>query len=201
MHAASPLFDALKSPASLSSGSLGYISPRASLDSDDSALRDLEFSDNVLLVDAPTSARAKTFPLTPLDFEHDLLPLTAGLNNDGFATAAATAPEPQPKNLSLLSGRLACGAFTWSTIDGMPQVSHSSLACKSARAYCKCLSCLVCQRKCAYTQPLCCLPPYLSQPRCSFSSSFAGQSRSTVRQRRLDRLLYVYSARHGYRIS
>ena len=174
MHAASPLFDALKSPASLSSGSLGYNSPRASLDSDDSALRDLEFSDNVLLVDAPTSARAKTFPLTPLDFEHDLLPLTAGLNNDGFATAAATAPEPQPKNLSLLSGRLAYGAFGSSTIDVTPQVSHSSLAFKSARAYCKCLSCLVCYRMCAYTQPLCCLSPYLLLSRCSFQLFLRG---------------------------
>ncbi|KAI0726492.1 L-methionine transporter [Fomitopsis betulina] len=97
------LFDALKSPATNPS-SPGYtraVSPRASLDSDDSALRDLE---NVLLIDAPASARAKTFPLTPLDFEHDLLQLTAGLNSEGFATVAAAAPQPQSKTLGLLNG-------------------------------------------------------------------------------------------------
>lgn len=104
------LFDALKSPATNPS-SPGYtraVSPRASLDSDDSALRDLE---NVLLIDAPASARAKTFPLTPLDFEHDLLQLTAGLNSEGFATVAAAAPQPQSKTLGLLNGSIAYIAF------------------------------------------------------------------------------------------
>lgn len=107
------LFDALKSPATNPS-SPGYtraVSPRASLDSDDSALRDLEFSENVLLIDAPASARAKTFPLTPLDFEHDLLQLTAGLNSEGFATVAAAAPQPQSKTLGLLNGSIAYIAF------------------------------------------------------------------------------------------
>lgn len=117
MSPTSPLFDALKSPVSFSSlpSGPGYkrviVSPRASLDSNDSALRDLEFSDNVLLVDAPISARAKTFPLTPLDFEHDLLPLTAGLSNEGFDAAAAAAPQPQPKNLGLLNGSVLSAAF------------------------------------------------------------------------------------------
>ncbi|KAH9924030.1 L-methionine transporter [Fomitopsis serialis] len=103
----STLFDALKSPSSLSphlpnpSYKRTVLSPRASLDSDDSDLRDLEISEGLLLVDAPISARGKAYPLTPLDFEHDLLPLTAGLSNaDGFAAAAAA----QPKTLGLLNG-------------------------------------------------------------------------------------------------
>ncbi|TFY51174.1 hypothetical protein EVJ58_g10704 [Rhodofomes roseus] len=109
MNPSSPLFDALKSPTSLSphlpspSYKRAVLSPRASLDSDDSSLRDLEISEGLLLVDAPITARGKAFPLSPLDFEHDLLPLTAGLNNtDDFAAAAAAAA--QPKTLGLLNG-------------------------------------------------------------------------------------------------
>ncbi|KZT66268.1 hypothetical protein DAEQUDRAFT_715307 [Daedalea quercina L-15889] len=112
MNPSSPLFDALKSPPSLSPPlpphSPSYkrgqaLSPRASLDSDDSTLRDLEISEGVLLVDAPISARAKAYPLSPLDYEHDLLPLTAGLDDNG-GFAAATAAASQTKSLGLLNG-------------------------------------------------------------------------------------------------
>ena len=113
------------------------LSPRASLDSLDSALRDLELSENVLLVDTPLSAHAKTFPLTPLDFEHDLLPLTADLSGDGFAAATAAPPQPQSKNLSLLNGQANC-LVRVDSIHEHRQALPSSSVCRSVPAFCEC---------------------------------------------------------------
>lgn len=96
------LFDAVKSPLSPRSPSQTYTlsrSPRASHDSDDDSLRDLELSEGPLLADGPHATRTRAYSISGFDFQHDLLPLTASLSEP-----ESLHEDSHTKNISLVNG-------------------------------------------------------------------------------------------------
>lgn len=129
------LFDAVKSPLSPRSPSQTYTlsrSPRASHDSDDDSLRDLELSEGPLLADGPHATRTRAYSISGFDFQHDLLPLTASLSEP-----ESLHEDSHAKNISLVNGAYCKHSWSNYPTEWYGQALHLLSGCRLALVYCE----------------------------------------------------------------